>query len=241
MIDSDPFFQILNYISNLLSKNKEQKQFLKRPSQCYTYPLILYSLTIYQLHMNLRATQSFTIALHYMLIHQYNFSVEKTLSRKYAYNVVAFLKPQAPQDDIDYVVNLVTSAIQEFEGQVYSVESGSRDLYFKISEQATVTALVVSWTGLKATANAVQSKLKYKECILRYEVFSDKEKHEAMRLEDAPLNSSASLHCLNPALQNCLSETGNILPRKFTKLSPKLQRKMSRAVKSARKFGLCQI
>lgn len=168
--------------------------------------------------------------------------MEKALTRKYAYNVVAFLKPQAPQDDIDYVVNLVASAVQELGGQqIYSVESGSRDLYFKIAGQTTVTALVVSWTGPKATANAVRTKLRYREQVLRYEVFADKEKHEVVRLEAAPLTNSASLHCLNPALQNCLSETGNILSRKFTKLSLKQQREMSRAMKAARKFGLCPI
>jgi ribosomal protein S6 len=163
----------------------------------------------------------------------------KEVSRQnYAYNLTALLKPGATQENIDYVTNLVSQAIEEHGGEIYNTEHGTRELAYKIGGSMSATIVVVSWMGLKVTANAVRSKVRYREQILRSEVFRDQSKIETPRLEEMPLTDSLSLHCLNPLLDGCVNETGKILPPRFTKLKPKLQRKLARAIKAARSFGL---
>jgi ribosomal protein S6 len=164
--------------------------------------------------------------------------MQEVSHQNYAYNLTALLRPGATQENLDYVTGLVAQAIEEHGAQVYNTEHRTRELSYKVAGNMSATIVVVSWMGPKATANAVRSKVRYREQILRAEVFRDKAKYETSRLDEAPLTDSMSLHCLNPRLEECVGETGKILPRKFTKLKPKLQRKLSRAIKAARSFGL---
>lgn len=153
------------------------------------------------------------------------------------YELKLFLRPGTADKELHKAAADVSQVVEKHNGSVLNVEHRQLTLKYKIKDCLSCICLLLVPCIEPAVAQKILQEVRYKIRPLRVMIIK-KPTIELSAFEDMEIKDRVSIRCLNPSLSNCLGAANKILPSRLTKLSPKKQRALSRAIKTARALGV---